>query len=438
MKDHDHSSDSTYQKNSLSLIGAVAMGTGVMIGAGIFALTGQVARETGELFVWAFLAAAVVAAFSAHAYVRMSQSAPSAGGIAMYLKKAYGKGAMTAGCALLMFFSMVINESLVARTFGTYTVQLFDVNPALWVVPALGVGLLLFAFVVNLIGNQLISALSLVTAVIKIVGIALFAGAGLWLSGFSFAATGSDAVAAGGGEGSFLAAVALALLAYKGFTTITNSGDELKKPKQNVARAIVISLAICTVIYLAVALAVGGNLSLSEIIKAQDYALAEAARPAFGAFGLQFTVVLAIIATVSGVIASVFAVSRMLAMLTDMNLVPHRHFKMPGSIKDHTLVYTVVLAILLTVFFDLSRIAALGAIFYLVMDIAVQWGVFRHLRHDINANPFVLWTAILADTLILGALLLSKGQNDPLVLWVAGAGIVAIFAGEKWFLEKTA
>ena len=353
----------------------------------------------------------------------------------MYLKKAYGKGTMTAACALLMFFSMVINESLVARTFGNYTLQLFEADQAAWLAPALGVGLLLVAFGINLIGNRFISGFSLVTAVIKIAGIALFAGAGLWLSGFTFAADTNAGAASSPTVGNFLAAVAFALLAYKGFTTITNSGDELKQPKKNVARAIMISLTICAVVYLAVAIAVGGNLSISEIIKAQDYALAEAARPAFGDFGLQFTVVLAIIATVSGVIASVFAVSRMLAMLTDMNLVPHRHFKMPGSVQDHTLVYTIVLAILLTIFFDLSRIAALGAIFYLVMDIAVQWGVFRHLRNEINAHPAILLTAIALDAVILGALLLSKATSDPFILIVSAVGIAVIFAGEKLFLR---
>jgi len=41
---------------------------------------------------------------------------------------------------------------------------------------------------------------------------------------------------------------------------------------------------------------------------------------------------------------------------------------------------------LLTVFFDLSRIAAMGIIFYLIMDIAIHWGVLRHLRKDVDAN----------------------------------------------------
>jgi len=42
--DHSQMKSTHYQSNSLTLTGAVAMGTGVMIGAGIFALTGQVAE----------------------------------------------------------------------------------------------------------------------------------------------------------------------------------------------------------------------------------------------------------------------------------------------------------------------------------------------------------------------------------------------------------
>ena len=185
-----------------------------------------------------------------------------------------------------------------------------------------------------------------------------------------------------------------------------------------------------------VSLAVGSSLSVSEIIQAKDYALAEAARPAFGDYGLWFTVLFAIIATVSGVIASVFAVSRMLAMLTEMKLVPHRHFGMPGDIQKHTLVYTIVFAMLLTLFFDLSRIASLGAIFYIIMDIAVHWGVLRHLREEIDANAAILVTAILLDVVVLAAFLLVKAQTDMLILYAAAAGLVIIFLGEQLFLRR--
>ena len=143
-----------YQANSITLIGAVSMGTGVMIGAGIFALTGQVAELAGPLFPLAFLVGAVVTAFSAYTYIKMSNAYPSAGGIAMILEKAYGRGTVTGACAILMALSMVINESLVARTFGTYTLQLFDIEGSSRLVPVLGVGLIIFAFVVNVSGNR--------------------------------------------------------------------------------------------------------------------------------------------------------------------------------------------------------------------------------------------------------------------------------------------
>jgi hypothetical protein len=134
------------------------------------------------------------------------------------------------------------------------------------------------------------------------------------------------------------------------------------------------------------------------------------------------------------VIASIFAVSRMLTMLTDMKLIPHSHFGMPGTIRDHTLVYTVVIAGTLTVFFDLSRIASLGAFFYLVMDSLIHWGVWRRLREDIGARGWVLLTAIALDVIVLAAFAALKWQSDPLIVVIALAGMAAVFLFERVFL----
>lgn len=432
----EHASESSpdYQKNSLTLTGAVAMGIGVMIGAGIFALTGQVAELAQSWFPLAFLAAGIIAGFSAYPYVKLANAYPSAGGIAMFLKQAYGKSTMTGACALLMYFSMIINESLVARTFGTYTLQLFQVENSEWLIVVLGVGLLGFAFLINILSNQYIESISYITAFIKIAGIAIFAIGGIWAAGFSF--ENSSSASAQSGPGDFLGGVALAILAFKGFTTITNSGSEIKDPHKNVGRAITISICLCLGLYMLVTLAIRGTLSIDEIVKARDYSLARAAQPAFGEYGLWFTVVFAIVATVSGVIASVFAVSRMLAMLTDMKLVPHSHFGMPGDIQKHTLVYTVVLAMIFTILFDLSRIASLGAIFYIIMDIAIHWGVFRYLRKEVSASATILITAMLLDVIVLIAFIIVKAQSDPLVIMIALPGLLLIFLGEWLFLRN--
>jgi L-asparagine transporter-like permease len=141
------------------------------------------------------------------------------------------------------------------------------------------------------------------------------------------------------------------------------------------------------------AIAVAGNLTLGEIIGSQDFALAEAARPAYGDAGVWATTTIAIVATASGVTVSVFAASRMLAMLTHMKEVPHRHFGLPWSLRTHAMIHTIAFAMALTVLFDLRRIAALGAVFYLLMDIA-----------------------------------------DSLILYVSVGGVVAIIVGERLFM----
>jgi len=428
---------SNYKKNSLSLIGAISMGTNVMIGAGIFALLGQVAELSGEYFPIAFIVGGIISGFSAYSYNKMSNAYPSAGGIAMYLEKAYGKGLVTAFAALLMTFSMIINESLVARTFGSYTLQLFDAPKDSYLIPVLGVSLLILAFVINISGNKVIGKSSLAMAILKTGGLLIFAGGAIYASGFVV----SDLVPSGdtGGERGvmeYLGAIALSILAYKGFTTITNSGGEIVNPHKNVSRTIVISLLICGVTYLLVSWGVISNLSIPEIIEAKDYSLAEASRPLFGQFGLWFTVSIAIIATISGVIASVFAVSRMTAMLTDMKLIPHSHFGMKGSIQKHMLVYIIVIAIVLTIFFDLSRIASLGAIYYLVMDIIIHWGVLTKMREDIKAKAWIVISAIILDLVVLSSFVFIKIERDPALIWIAFGSMLLIFLGERWFLNR--
>jgi amino acid transporter len=225
---------------------------------------------------------------------------------------------------------MVINQSLVARTFGSYLLQIVNLQPASFWVPALGVGLLAVAFGVN----------------------------------------------------------------------------------------------------------VAGNLTVSEIVAAEDYSLAEAARPAVGEAGVWFTVALAIVATASGVMASIFAASRMLAMLTHMTQVPHRHFGMPGNTRAHTTAYTVVFAMALAAAFDLRRIAALGAVYYLLMDLAIHWGLLRHLRNRVEIRPTIVVTAVVLDVVVLGAFVWVKASADTLGLWVAAAGIVLIVAGEQLFMRS--
>ncbi|MGP4071282.1 APC family permease [Piscibacillus sp. B03] len=429
-------SQQRYKKNSITLLGAIGLGTGVMISAGIFALLGQVAELGGKWFPLIFILGGIVTGFSAYSYTKLSNAYPSAGGIGMYLVKEYGKTTITAFAALLMAFSMVINQSLVARTFGTYTLQLFDIGENSFWVPVLGVGLLIFAFLVNISGNTFIQSFTSFVSLLKIIGLLIFAGAGLVVVNFSLSPAESSGQAPETSIAGFIAAIALTILSFKGFTTITNQGEEIKEPKKNIARAIMFSILISLFVYILLAWSVSSNLALNQIIEKKNYALAAAAEPALGNLGVWFTVIIAIIATISGIIASVFAVSRMLAMLTDMKLIPHSHFGMPGHIQRHTLVYTIVVAMALTVLFDLSRIASMGAILYLVMDMIIHWGLLVKLKDKIDYNRFIVSLAFILDGLVLTAFLWVKLQSDLLIVIVSIIIMILTYFGEKWFLQN--
>lgn len=417
----------------LSLIGSISLGTGVMIGAGIFVLMGQIAELIGDLFPIAFIAGAVVVGFSSYSYVKFSNAFPSSGGVVKFLNKAYGPGTTTGVYSLLMYVSMVVSESLVAGTFGAYTLRLFP-EKFTGYASILGIFLLLTAYIINVLGNRVIGATATFTAIIKVAGIALLAIAGLIASGLADI-TGNyipqntkDVPQVVG----FLAALALAILAYKGFTTITNQGGDIENPHKNLGRSIVFSIFICSLIYVALALAVAGGLSIPEIIEAKDYALAAAAKPVFGDWGSWITIAIAIVATFSGVLASVYSSSRLLAMLSNMNQVPS--LKRMGNFKNPALIFTVSLAILLTALFDLTRIASIGAIFYLIMDIAIHWGLFRHLKNDVKFKPIIPFIAIIMDIAVLAAFLYIKYLSDPFVLIVAAIGIILIFGAERLFM----
>ena len=110
-----------------------------MISAGIFALLGQVAELSGLWFPLIFVKGSIVTILSSYSYIKMSQEFPFAGGIGMFLVKAYGKGTITAVASLMIAASIITNQSLVARTFGTYTLQLFNGTESKWFVPLIGV-----------------------------------------------------------------------------------------------------------------------------------------------------------------------------------------------------------------------------------------------------------------------------------------------------------
>ena len=113
-------------------------------------------------------------------------------------------------------------------------------------------------------------------------------------------------------------------------------------------------------------------------------------------------------------------------MLQDMRQAP----SLPGSISHQPMFITAGLAIVATVFLDLTQIASMGAFLYLSMDIAVQWGVIRHLRTKIDARLWFPVVTIALDSAILISFTVIKVQGDPLTVVVAASLAAAIIVAQ--------
>lgn len=420
---------------SISLLGSVSLGTGVMIGAGIFALVGQVAVLAGGSFPLAFIGGAIVAGVSSYAYARGSSSDPSAGGIAMILKRAYGPGVIAGSCSLFMYVSMVVAESLLARTFGTYMLRPFELQDSALLVPALGVLAIAAAVVVNVIGNRLVERSATITAALKIGGIGVLAVAGVLgalaaeqpVVLVSRPATGEDGVIG------VLAGIGLSVLAYKGFTTITNQGADIREPARNIPRSIAIAILVCAALYLLITVAVASSLTLPQLAQARDYALAQAAEPLFGRVGVALTGAVAVVATLSGLVASLFSVSRLYAMLQEMGQVP----RLPSSVPHEPLLVTAALAALATVLMDLSRIASVGLLLYLVMDLAIQWGVLARLREEAQVRAWIPAVSIALTGAVLVAFVAVTVAGDLLTVAVGAGLMVSIVAAQALVARRS-
>lgn len=116
-------------------------------------------------------------------------------------------------------------------------------------------------------------------------------------------------------------------------------------------------------------------------------------------------------------------------MLRDMGQAPG----LPGTEGHQSLFITAGLAILMAAFFDLSQIAALGAILYLTMDIAIHLGILRHLRHDVGAKPWIPGIAIALDVAVLVPFVLLKASTDPFTLLVT-AVVAAVIIATQWIV----
>ena len=386
------------KEGTITLRGAVFIGIGSMVGAGIFALFGEAGAIAGAAVWVSFLVGGIIALLQGYSFAKLGSRFPSSGGLIDWIVRGYGSGLFTGGVVMLGYFSVLIVTAMVAVSFGNYATSLFLGEGAaqIWV-KIFAAGLVVLLTFVNSIGAE--AAVKAQTAVVTIVLVVLvgFAIAMLVQMDVSMLAPATYPPVT-----YILASVALTFFAYLGFGVIAFTGGDLEDPARNLPRAMYISLGFTMVLYVALAIGVFGTLTVEEVIANADTALAVAALPIFGAFGYTMISIAAIFATTGATNSQLYAsVGATYVMARDGQLPPvfglKRRRRAGGT---QGLVISALLVIILAVLFDVTAIASIGSAVALAIFVLIT---IAHLRmtNETKASRAVLYLALIATSLAI-------------------------------------
>jgi amino acid transporter len=407
----------------VSFWSAVAMGIGAMVGAGIFALLGQAGTIAGSAVWISFLIGGLVALLSGYSIGRLGARYPSAGGIVEYLVQAFGAGRFSGSMSVMMYISSLVAVSLVARTFGSYAHALLPAAAPSWTVEAFAIAIVLAFVVVNLNGAQAMARVENLVVLIKMSVLIGFAAIGMAFISPDYLAPRTYPPVS-----MIFYSVAVTFFAYEGFRIVSNAAEDMADPARTLPRAIITAILLVIVVYVAVALSVFGNLPPDKVVAAQDFALAEAARPILGEAGFRIVAVAALFATASAINASLYAVTNVTYRLATLGELPHA-FGRPIRHSREGLVVSSVLIVLLATFFDLSQIAVIGALSTLIIHLTVHLGHLR-LLSETGAVPALVVLAVLANTITIAAGFCHIAGTSPrLLVWI-GTFFAMAFATE--------
>ncbi|MGR3803663.1 APC family permease [Marinibacterium profundimaris] len=381
----------------------IAYGVGVMVGAGIYVLTGAVAGVAG---VWApvsFLLAAMVAAPTALAYAEFSTRFPEAAGEAAFV----GAGLNSRTLAVIVGLAIVAGGSLsagaVLRGGVGYLVHAVSV-PEWAAILVLGVLLIAVAAVGVL---ESLSVAALFTAV-ELAGLGLVIWAGLSAPATPEALAPAPLHVAGVGFGAVLA-----FFAFIGFEDIVNMAEEVRKPNRTLPLAILAALAITTAIYAAVAWA--ATRAVPPALLAQSGSPLALVWQAARGGDAGFLSAIAVFAAMNGILAQIVMAARVLfglgARSRVLAIFHHAHPRFGTPLLATLLVGVAVIALALGG--EVATLAELTSSLLLTIFILVNLSliVLKLRAPDAPRAAFhvPLAVPVLGLCLSAGALLMSIG-----------------------------
>jgi amino acid transporter len=253
---------------------------GDILGAGVYAVTGQLVGIVGGIAWLPFLVAFVVATLTALSYLELVTKYPQAAGAALYTHKAFGIHFVTFLVAFAVICSGIASASTSSNvlaqnlTGGLVANGWLDSEPSTGTVTLIALGFMVLLALINLRGVGESVKFNVILTLVEVTALGIVIAVGFWAmaqgdADFSRVTTFNDS----GDKGLFLAvtaATSVAFFAMVGFEDSVNMVEETKEPERIFPRTMLTGLGIAVVIYMLVAVSVVAILTDEQIADAPE------------------------------------------------------------------------------------------------------------------------------------------------------------------------
>jgi amino acid transporter len=390
----------------IGLVAAISIGVGGMVGAGIFSILGVGTQIAGNAVYLSFIIAGAVALLCAYSYAKLGAAFPSAGGPVEFLVRGFGSGTISGGFNILLWIAYIFALALFARAFASYAVTFFPDSVSTVLLYVFLNGIIVVFVLINVVGAKAVGRSEILIVGIKLAILVMFI-----IVGSIFVKPELLAVAQWPSSNNILFAAGILFLGYEGFGLITNAAADMKEPKKMLPKAIYLSIFLVIAVYALISFAVVGNLATAQIIKAEDYALAAAAKPFLGNVGFTVMAVAALFSTASAINATLYGGA-------NVSYVVAKHRQLPAQFNRRTwhnsregLFVTAALVLVFANFFQLGGIAMMGSAAFLIIYGSVNVAHWK-LRKETGGNKYIILASTLLIVATLGLLIYYLARNS--------------------------
>ena len=386
------------KNNKLSLAEVISMAVGTMIGASIFSIFGLGAKVAGQDLPLTFLLSGFYALIVAYSYSILGSKIISNAGPIAFILKGIGDNVVTGALSILFWFTYIISISLFVKGFAGYFLPFVHIEPSSISIGIVEVLTISFFTALNFFGSKAVGKAEFYIVLIKLSILLVFILAGFLAINWHNTQPNFDNPHING----LINGSIIFFLSYMGFGLITNTSENMKNPKKNVPKAIFLSIFIVMLFYVLISLVTLGNLPLQNIIKAQENALAVAAKPFLGNFGFILISIGALFSISSALNATIYGGANIAYSLAKDGELPNTFERKLWFKSTEGLYLTAGIGLGMALFFDLSAIAIITSTVFTIIYIFVLISHFKLTKQYggnkiiISINLIILFTVFAA------------------------------------------